>query len=365
MSFITNNQNFLHFGFDIPLRGLTASDRALKYQKEIRPEARKRFREYYQTILNDIAGKLSFYRGVIERFGQLEQQFLLYSIYFDTDADHLIFHLSPDIISYFDLTAEPLRQLFENEIERHDNSIIKGYLKQYFFEILDLSPGQWEEEDNSRNPITNKLTQWLAAIITDELANEQNVEQLLINYTKLWNVYFTHPYNSTKALILIHKLFEQYKLRDPQKIKIDLLHCFSNINRFLNELLSPPFYSPLTDIENRSALSVVATYGLRLNDLVHVNKNNEFQRRLKQDCIFFQDLGKLAYSTLMIQACTNPDPARKAYLAEIRKRQATGKPPTFSEIEGFLTELDQNYNQEDIDQRALAAIISDNYLFFA
>ncbi|HTI58980.1 hypothetical protein [Mucilaginibacter sp.] len=364
MSFTRNNENFLKFGFDIPLRGHTGADRVLKYQKEVRTEARRRFREYYEAIRNDLSEKLLFYQELLSRFGTLEQQFLLYSIYFDTQSDNLISYLKTDVSEHLDLINEPLRRLFEHQIAPHDNSYTKGYLKQYFTETLDLSSGQWEEEDDTRNPITNELTKWLVDTISHEPPNEQKLEEVILNYTKLWNIYFTHPYNSTKALILIYKLTEQYKKIDAQKINVDLTSCFSNINRFLSELLPAPFYSPISDLENRSALRAAELNNLQSNSLVHLNKNIEFQNRLKQDSVFFQDLSKFIWPKLMIEACTTQLPARKAYLSEIEKRRNLGKPPNFSEINQFTTEIGHNNVQQSLDHKVLENIISDNYLFF-
>jgi hypothetical protein len=164
---------------------------------------------------------------------------------------------------------------------------------------------------------------------------------------------------------LIHKLTEKYKKVDPQNINIDLTRCFFNINRFLSELLPAPFYSPISDLENRSALRAAKLNDLQSNSLVHLNRNIEFQNRLKQDSVFFQDLSKFTWPKLMVHACITQLPARKAYLSEIEKRRNLGKPPNFSEINQFITEIGDDNTQQYVDHKVLESIISDNYLFFA
>ncbi len=75
MSFIQNNENFLKFGVELPLRGLNSNARTLKYQNEISADARRRFHSYFELIKDNPREKIKFYEQVLLRFGDLERQF--------------------------------------------------------------------------------------------------------------------------------------------------------------------------------------------------------------------------------------------------------------------------------------------------
>lgn len=354
MSFIQHNENFLKFELYIPLRGLTGADRALKYQNSIRPEARRRIQAYFETVKNDISRRIAFYVELLEELGELEQRYLLYSIYFDPNSDQLITELGPIVLRHLDLTGEPLKRLFEQQIAPHDRSITKGFLKQYFTETIDLSSGEWEEEDGTRNPVTKKLAIWMVKAISANETTEGQLEGVVLNYTKLWNIYFTHPFDSNKAIILIHKLLEQYKPLDPQHIKFDVHRSFLRIHRFLNELLPLPADSPLTDIEA----------DVQPNFRAYQNKRTELQNRLKSDAVFFQDLSSRRWPDILAETCIIALPGRKAYLAEIIKRRDAGRTPNFTEVSEFLKKIKTEDVQQEFDQKMADQIIAENYLFF-
>jgi hypothetical protein len=359
MSFSRNNENFLRFEFYIALKGLTGSDKELKYVGQIQKEARRRIRVYYEIVRYDVAKKTAMYQELLEIFAAVERKWLLYSIYLDPHSEQISVKIGGSAIQYLELTNDPFRAYFEQKVAQHDQSFTKGFLKQYFTATLDLSPGEWEAEDGKNNPVTNKLITWLTEQISQG-ASTKDLEQFFLNYTKLWNIYFTRIYNIHKALILIHKFFESYRKLDPTKINVNFYAILSYLNTFIGDLLPKVFNSPLTDVRQPSDVLTDGSYRSQSSTKAYLIKIGEFQDRLKIDAVFFQDLSKVGWPSLMTLACVTPLPGKKAYFLEAAKRKDAGNPPNFSAVKEFL----QSALEHDIDISTYTQILSDNYIFF-
>lgn len=361
MSFTRNNEHFLRLEFHIPLRGLVGTDREIKYAHQIRTEARRRITLYYESIKNDISKKTAFYEELLEIFGPLEKRWLLYSIFLDPHSDQIGLKVGRSVIQNLDMSKDSLRAFFEQKAPLHDQSFSKGFLKQYFTVTLDLSPGEWETEDGKNNPVTNKLITWLADKITKE-PNTKELEQFILNYTKLWNVYFVRIYNINKALILVHKFYELYRNLEPKGLKVDLDDLLTFLNSFISELLPEVFNSPLTDVCEPSEILKDGSYRNQSSTKAYLNKNSEFRERITNNAIFFKDFGDTRWSDLFNQACAAPPSAQKAYLIEMEKRYASLKPPNFKDIDQFISMIPEN--KTPLDGKMLDSIISTNYIFF-
>ncbi|WP_345230874.1 hypothetical protein [Olivibacter ginsenosidimutans] len=351
----------MKFEFHIPLRGLIGTEREMKYVEEIRPEARRRMRLHYQTVKYDIASKIAFYRELLEVFGSLEGQFLLYSIYLDQDSEVINLELETSDFQHIDLNKTNLSTFFQQNSPSYNNSSVKGFLKRYFTETLDLSSNEWEEEDGIRNPVTNKLIDWILHKITkDSTTNE--LRDFVLNYTKLWNTYFSNPYNLTKALILLHKFHEKYRNLDPQYLKIDLKTLLTDLNYFINELLPNVFNSPLTDVVQPSEIFKDGSDHNHLRVQSYLNKMSEFQERLTMNSVFFQDLGSLSWPDLLFHASTALPHVQTAYLNEIKRRHIINDVPKFNEIDGFIKKI--SMIKTPLNKDVPDSIATPNYLFF-
>ncbi len=364
MSFSRNNEHFLRQEFYSPLRGLAAAEKELKYVGQSKLEARRRIRLYYEGIKDNIQNKITFYQELLEIFGHLEKQFLVYSIYFDPDSDALLAELGPIVLQYLDLTGEPLQLLFEQQMIPHDGSSTKGFLKQYFTGTLDLFTGEWEEEDGTRNPVTNKLTAWIGNALTSEMISKSLLEQVIVNYTKLWNIYFLDPFDHSKGLILIHKLFEKYKLIDPKRFRIDLGQCLLDLNNTFSDLLPFVCNSPLTDVENGSFYIEDRKNVVPQNAKAYLARASDFHKRLEQDRVFFTDLGNYSWAQLFEEYCTASSATMVAFQKEAEMRQNAGKAPSAKEISEFINKLTALRSTGKIDQRAVEKIAHENYIFF-
>jgi len=360
MSFSQNNEHFLRREFYSPLRGLAGKEKEMRYIATSKVEARRRMGFYYEGIKANVQNKITFYQELLEIFGPLEKEFLLYSIFLDQHAESINDHLGRSIVRQLDLREHPLSLFFEQKVPLHDSSLTKGFLKQYFTGILDLSPGEWEAEDGKNNPVTNKLIAWLIATITKDPKHKE-LEGFILHYTKLWNVYFVRIYNINKALILIHKFYDLYRKLDPQTLKVDLNKLLIDLNHLIAELLPDIFNSPLTDLLQPSEILTDGSHRNQSSTRSYLNKITEVQERLKMNAVFFQDLTGLNWPELLVRSCITPLPARAAYFGEITKRTEAGKPPNFVDISKFL----ERTSEEDIDPKVLEKHVVDHYLFFA
>jgi len=357
MSFIQNNKNFLKFEFHIPLRGLIGSEREMKYIEEIRSEARRRIRLYYDSVKYDVSGKIILYKELLEIFGTLEKQFLLYSIFLESDLEVITLKLEPSNLQCLEPENSGLSSYFQPKA----TSSTKGFLKQYFTETLDLSPNEWEEEDGTRNPVTNKLIIWMKDKITND-SEACKVRDFVLNYTKLWNIYFCNPFDFTKALILLHKFQEMYGKLNPQNLRVDLKALLIDLNRFIEELLPDVYNSPLTDVSQPSEILKIVSNDNHSRAQSYLKKMSEFQKTLTMNSFFFQDLGDLTWSDLLLQASTTPSPVQKAYLNEIKRRHILNDLPNFNEIDAFIKKLSKI--ETPLNKEVIESIRTSNYLFF-
>ncbi|MNK03964.1 hypothetical protein D3C87_218180 [compost metagenome] len=357
MSFTQNNKNFLKFEFHIPLRGLIGSEREMKYIEKIRPEARRRIRLHYDSVKYDISGKIILYKELLEIFGALEKQFLIYSIFLELDLEMINLKLEPSNLQCLELDNSGLSNYFQPNAA----SSIKGFLKQYFTETLDLSPNEWEEEDGTRNPVTNKLIVWMKDKITND-SETYKLRDFVLNYTKLWNIYFCTPFDFTKALILLHKFQEMYGKLDPQNLKVDLKALLIDLNKFIKELLPDVYNSPLTDVSQTSEILKIVSNDSHSRAQSYFKKMSEFQETLTMNSLFFQDLGALTWPDLLLQASITPPPVQKAYLNEIKRRHIINDLPNFNEIDAFMKKLSKI--ETPLNKESLESIATLNYLFF-
>jgi hypothetical protein len=359
MSFSRNNEHFLRQEFYGRLRGLAGKEKELRYVASSKTEARRRMRLYFESIKNNIQSKITFYQELIEIFGPLEKEFLLYSIYLDQHSDTINDQLGRSVMQLLDLSDHPLRLFFEQKANLHDGSFTRGFLKQYFTGELELHPGEWEAEDGKNNPVTNKLIAWLIAAVTNDHITKE-LQPFLLNYTKLWNIYFIRTYNINKALILIHKFYELYRHLNPEGLRIDLNNLLTNLNNFIGMLLPDVFNSPLTDVYQPSEILTDGSHRNQSSTKAYLNKISEVQERLKMDAVFFEDLSGVIWSELLVRTCKTPLPARMAYLRESDKRTDAGKPPSFVELNMFLERI----SEEEDDPKVYEKVIAEHYLFF-
>ncbi|TWI18911.1 hypothetical protein IQ31_03039 [Sphingobacterium siyangense] len=357
MSFIQYNKNFLKFEFHIPLRGLIGLEREMKYVHGIRPEARHRIRLYYESVKDDIPNKIAFYNELLEIFGSVEKQFLLYSIYFEPDLEIINSKLEVSNLQYLELDNTSLYNYFQTNA----SSTVKGFLRQYFTEALDLSPNEWEEENGTRNPVTNKLIVWMKDKITQD-SEASKLRNFVLNYTKLWNIYFCTPFDFTKALILLHKFQDMYGKLDPQYLKIDLKTLLIDLNKFIDGLLPDVYNSPLTDVSQPSEILKIISNDSHSHAQSYLKKMSEFQETLTTNSFFFQDLGSLYWSDLLFQASTTPPTVQKVYLNEIKRRHIINDLPNFNEIDAFMEKLSKI--ETPLNKEILDSIARSNYLFF-
>lgn len=357
MSFTQHNKNFLKFEFHIPLRGLLGAEREMKYVEEIRPEARRRMRLYYQAVKDDIPNKIAFYKELLEIFGALEKQFLLYSIFLESDLEIISSKLEVSNLQYLELDNTSLCNYFQTNA----SLTVRGFLRQYFTEVLDLSPNEWEEEDDTRNPVINKLIVWMKDKIIKD-SRDKELRELVLNYTKLWNIYFCKPYNITKALIFLHKFQEMYSKLDPQDLRVDLKALLVDLNKSIEGILPDVYNSPLTDVSLSSEILKIDSDYNHSHTQLYLKKMNEFQKALTINSFFFQDLGSLTWSDLLLQASTTPPPVQTAYLNEIKRRHIINDVPKFNEIEAFMKK--KSMIETPLNKDALESIATVNYLFF-
>lgn len=362
MSFSSNNENFIKFGLEVPLKGLSEKERIVKYKNEIRIEARRRFKQHFDKIIDDVSQRAHFYEELLETFGFVDAEYIIYSIYFDSDADFLIEHLQP-VLTKFIAPDHFLAHVLHRKASLYNNSYIKGYLREFFMEVLDLNSSEWEEEDGTRNPVTYKLTAWLVKSLFSAETPTELLQEVILNYTKLWNIYFVDPYNTKKGVILLHKFIEQYKKLDSSLLTLNFHEILLGLNQKISELLPPIYNSPLTDV-NSTSVFLAEQIGNISQSFGYKNKSNEFLSILIQDTIFFDDLSNNIWLDLFVNRCLSKGSSKLAYQKEIDDRYLKGSAPSATEIKEIFEKVPELIANDSADLRTLYSILDQNYIYF-
>ena len=361
MSFTQDNEHFLRY-FGSAMRGLPDEERKIKFEKEFRSDVRKRIKASYEKLGGSITDKGEFYGQLLTAFGAFEFEYLVLNIYFETEADELFNNLKP---LFSQLSG--LQSFFDPVIKQtagtYNGSSIKAFLRTYFISTIDLSDTDWEMEDVSRNPFINRLANWLSHSVASD-TSPQTVEQVLLQYTKLWNIYFCAPYQYIKGLVLIHKFIEQYKKLDVKKIRIDLDRCIFNTRRIISELLPQAYHSPLTDTDNGSFYLADSLTPFPVTAKVYPKKNEEFHKVLSDDQAFFKDLKNESWISLIENFCSGPERSRFIYTDELQRRKGLGIVPRANEIGQFVSKKGTWNVGDPIISKMLGEVARDNYIFF-
>jgi hypothetical protein len=305
---------------------------------------------------------VEFYGQLLTAFGEFDVDYLVLNIYFEKEADELFNDLRP---LYTQLTGVQsfVDPIIKQTVGTFDNSSIKSFLRTYFMGVINLSEADWEMENINRNPFIQRLSDWLSDNISSE-TSPQLIEEVLLHYTKLWNVFFCNPYQYVKGLVLFHKFIEQYKKLDIKKINIDLNSCILNTRYVISELIPQIYHSPLTDIDCGSFYLADSQTPFPVNAQVYLKKNEEFHKILNDDKGLFIDLTNESWISLIERFCSGPERIRFIYINELQRRKALGIVPGAKEIDLFVCEKGVWDFGDPIISKMLGEVMRDNYIFF-
>jgi|GEM_PF-2610410 len=368
MTFITDNENFLKFGLGVSMKGLGDFEQKREYLVHFANDARKRVQAGYSKACDNVDTKIEFYTEVLKALSKYDLEYILLGIYFDEHSDQLLAHLSETIKLLLNkdvLRFGSLRSLFTETVSPYDGSIIKGFLKDFFIKKIELDLGEWEADGLNNNPVINKFNNYIISHITNKSSGYHEIQEVLLNFSKLWDIYYGKPFNNVKAIILIHKLSEQYNRINPTHLTINLGKVILDMNDLLNEIIPAVIQSPLSDIANKGFYKSHNKEDLSDSIRNYLSKNIQFQKRLEDDSVFFIDLGNFSWLRLINEYCNSNGNAALVYKNEILNRKDASMIPSALEISKFV-DFVSNYTANGVDKREfIQKIIFENYIYYS
>jgi hypothetical protein len=367
MTFQKDNENFIKFGVWVGMKGLTEHEKLLKYSTTFKIESHKRIKTGYLKVSNDVEAKIEFYKEVLSVFGTYDLEYILLCIYFDKDADKLIdclVDLVRPLLSKEKLIWGSISSLFTEDIAFHNSSLTKGFLKSYFERTIKLEAGEWESEGISNNPVVNKLKDYIACYLIDEENGYGELTEVLLNFSKLWDIYYGRPFNTIKGIILVHKMSEQYNKINPAKLKVNFQKVVLNVNSLLTELTPIIAQSPLTDIDNDCFITSQGENPLSESVRNYLSKNVQFQKRLDDDSILFTDLSNITWTKLIEDWYLSSGNAEAAFINEIDKRRNSGLVPLAIETFGLIDFLNKQSISDIKKREFLQRVVFQNYIYY-
>jgi len=240
MSFFNSSPNFITQRLMVDFKGLNQEQSITKYE-ELKVKTREKLREYYPKAED----KIAFYQEVIELLGARDGAYILLNLFFESDVDSIIVKLKQtnNINSIKCLDTNSLSCKLFSEINKTPNFKILPFLKEYFTDLIDLSEADWKNENQNYHPLVTALAKWLIQNI--ECKTYELVLGILL-FEKIWNDFFSDPFNTQKALSFVNMLIEETK----KSSSVSLHQYFDEAKMIVSELFVDRPYSMLIDGTN-------------------------------------------------------------------------------------------------------------------
>jgi hypothetical protein len=362
MSFSTVNKYFIS-AMRAKLGPLPEGKRQVRYLAEFQHQVKGRINIAYAAA-NDFEGLTLHYRNLLEVLHAYELEWITASIFFEPEADALINALLPEFaqIGQGGLQSGMIgAELFLGQCAPYDHSVLKGYLRSYFMQTIEASEQDWKEEDRGRNPMINLLEMYISSCIIEGEAKKTALGKVLFHFAKLWQLYYSQPFSTEKATVLLNRLLQGYGQLDKTELKIDLLTTLEEVENLLGSL-------PITAVEYPLDLKTQpGAYRLPHQTILgggYWIKKNEFFEMLENDRTYFQDLDILPVSTLLEFCQTATVRNSGTYLKALEKRCAERSSPDFPEL---LQLAGQYQKLTDFDpplRKILEKLMREHYIFF-
>jgi len=345
------------------LSPLQPNERQKLYQETFRSQVHQRIDIAYPQA-RKIEDLVELYRDLLALLWKDELDWILQSMFFEADAIFVISSLLPDLkkINLDALATCRIGRDFFLQLDGNpDHNCVKDYLKKFFIKTLGSSEQDWKEEDTTRNPIINLLTVNIVEIIAEKPDQQLELENVLFHFAKLWQIFYSKPFSTTKGTVLLHRLTQAYKQITKANLKFDFLMVIENTDRLLNSLLPKMTEYPLN--AEGGVLPYFSDNQVTTTE-AYLKKKHEFFDMLQQDRIYFTDFSKIPISQLITACNLAGEPVAQAYRYEIEKR--IKQPQIFSYDElSLISAQYQTLNKYKLDLRKiLDKLVRENYIFF-
>lgn len=376
MSFLNENQNFIKFKLHGEMKDKTIEERVLHYTTStLKKDSQERIKSYLKKLYQDesqnfdanlfnknekeVKQRVEAYSEILNLFKDYEFESILYSIYFDSLSDQLFDALSKQIkesVPHSFKDNFQLLKLLNNETPFLNNSRINGYLNNIFTQYLGLGKGDWEREDSKRNEIVTKLNVWLENKLKEE-GSENEIRFILFHYTKVWNMFFSSPYNDVKGIILLNGMSSSIK-KSSNNLKVNINSILMELSSKLNTLycsISPSPFLETLDVANSRKPVALPGYIKQLSGF------NDVKRESNQ---FLLDFEKMSFQNLIKLYFESKEDIQRKLSVILFQKIDQGKMPKLEDLKYFENEINlKNQNGSLDSQNLILFFAKKNYYF--
>lgn len=250
MGFSSSNRYFIQNELVNKMRRLSSEERQSSYAL-IRNQTRSRIKRAYQEATE----KAEFYYDTMLCLKEFELPYLAYNLLFEEELLAIIEQiktaygaLPTDTATVNSMTGRFIL-LVENSPHLSDNQLRSFFKSEVLNTVEDISELDWANEEEHEHPVVKKVANYL---VSNNDATPQQMLELLIIYSKMWNYYpsFYYPFNNTKAIILLNS-FNQVISRNHRHFnKIKFVSMMKLAKTSLGDLFVKGVYLPLLDKES-------------------------------------------------------------------------------------------------------------------
>lgn len=280
MSFKTDNTYFIKLELASKVKGLSTEASSKYYSDNLKDKFRDKLRNSYFKTEN----RANFYNDAFEVLQEFEDDYLLLNLFFESDQESILNDLNK---MYFQKSTLSVRYLkkYKNHIDeilsvRSYNKIdLEIFILQEFESITEISI----KNLSIRNPNDSTLQRQFASWLVENINFQENVYLGLIFYAKVWEIYFSNPFDNIKAIILFDSLISNLK-----KIENNFAVVIEDVSIFVNSIFSIITTFPL--IENNINIEGVKD--------IYKNKKEDFLALLNNNKIINLDFINVSYKDL-------------------------------------------------------------------
>lgn len=240
MSFFNSSPNFITQRLIVDFKGLNPEQSITKYE-ELKVKTREKLRSYYPKA----GDKVAFYLEIIKLLGSRDGDYILLNLFFEADVDTIVSKLKEKNVFILIRCRQinSISQKLLSEIIINSNFRIVPFLKEHFTNLIDLSETDWKNGNQNVHPLVRAFAVWL----TDNLSCEKDefIVGILL-FDKIWNIFFSDPFDNQKALVFINVLIEQTK----KTSSVSIHQYLDELKTIASELFIVRPYSILIDGNN-------------------------------------------------------------------------------------------------------------------
>ena len=372
MSFIENNQNFIHIKFNVEMRDMSIKERVVHYNKNLKNETLKRLIDYFQLpkieINSNLVDSLDLfteknievnrlikdYTEVFKLLKDYEFETILNSIYFEKNADELFYNLRTIII-------DSIPHNYNNEnlilnilnVDKPNQDCLKltAFLQSIFINKLGLSPNDWNNENRTTHNVSNKLCYWVNSKLK-ELNTEKEISFILFHFTKYWNVYFYTLTDDIKRIVILNRLsdlLEKNGIEHVTNINRTFILIKNQLGNVFCEFSMLPFFL--------TTETPFLSNGL-------INQLKRFEKAMNVINLCFEDLSEEKFIDLIIKYIESDLEIRKILYIAIFNKIEEGLLPSKLEISDIGKLIKKDNNEELLkNDMFLNHFLKRNYLF--